>query len=326
MSSQPIVYLVTFAVEGFLQPDGRPIFPPVATLYLATALREAGFEPRVLHLLPDHLKQLEEWMKTERPVWVGFSVMSGAPLAPSLIASRMAKNLGIPVVWGGVHASMLPELSLADAADYVALGDGEETATELTTAIVEGKPTDGIAGLVSSTEEDVKWGPARGPVEDLDRYPPAWDFIDLSQYSYYGYPGRVAIPFIFSRGCPYRCRFCHNETTRAGRWRRHSDEYLDETLERFGRNIPFSVVNFSDDYLFEKPGKNTSWIELLARRGLKWTASIRAGALTPQFARWLEENGCIEIRIGMESGHPATLLSRTFIKPPARWPKLRSGR
>ncbi len=154
MKSRSIIYLVTFVTADFLLPDGRPSYPPMAALYLATALRRAGFEPRVLHLLPEHLPHLFSLMETEKPAWIGFSTLTGAVLAPTIEASRRARKLGIPVVWGGVHASTVPELCLKNDADYVVAGEGEETIVELADLCKgrKGKarpaPANEIAGLI----------------------------------------------------------------------------------------------------------------------------------------------------------------------------------
>lgn len=304
---RPLVYLVTFSYDQFLWSDGRPMYPPVAALYLATALRKAGCEPRVLHLLPSHLEQLKKEMEIERPSWIGFSVLTSPSLYPTLEASKHAKKLKIPVVWGGVHASILPEMCLSEAADYVVVGEAEETIMELATALRDGSDPTEIAGVVSSINTKFNYGPARKPLDDLDLFPPAWDMIDPNQYVDHGYPGGV-MPFLFTRGCPYRCHFCYNQSIGSRRWRRHSDDYLSDVLDYFKQHTSFSILDFiGDDFLFDTNCESTSWIELLMRRGLKWAGSMRAGTLTSQFARWLEDHGCVKLRIGMESGHQSTL-------------------
>lgn len=311
MLNRPTAYIVTFVTKNFVFPDGHPFFIPLASMYIASAVRRAGIEPKLFHLLPDHMEYLISRMETEKPSWVGFSTLTGDMLAPAIKASQRARSLGIPVVWGGVHASTVPELCLKDVADHVVVGEAEETIMELGDIICRDGPRGapmGIAGAMSLTPDGVIKGTKRAPVADLDSFPPAWDMIEPAQYIDQQYPGG-AMPFLFSRGCPYRCRFCYNETMRAGKWRRHSDEYLAETIDRIRERASFSTVNFSDDFLFETVDKSSSWMEVLAKRGLKWIASFRSRALTPEFARMIEEMGCIEVRIGMESGHPDTLKS-----------------
>ncbi len=305
MSAERTIYLVTFVTPDFLLPDGRPPYPPIAGMYLAGALRKSGFQPRILHLLPEHLEQLVKWMEVERPLAVGFSTLTCSVLASALEASLKAGAMGIPVFWGGVHASMVPALSLEEAADYVVVGEGEKVIGELARAVETGGKPHYIPGVVATPESRSETGPAE-PVGDLDDYPPAWDMVDPNQYIDRRYPGG-ALPFLLTRGCPYRCRFCHNEVMRVGKWRRHSDEYLAQILDELAERASFATVNFHDDYMFESPGKNSSWIDVLAKRGLKWTASFRSKTVTPEFAKWIEENGCVEVRFGMESGHPETL-------------------
>src|SRR5439155_2531673 len=67
-----------------------------------------------------------------RPLFVGFSTITGPQLRPVIAASKRVKALGVPVVWGGVHATIMPEECLREPyVDYVVVNEGEQTAVEL---------------------------------------------------------------------------------------------------------------------------------------------------------------------------------------------------
>src|SRR5438067_5115897 len=67
-----------------------------------------------------------------RPLFVGFSTITGPQLKPVIVASQRVHALGIPVVWGGVHATIMPEECLRESyVDYVVVNEGEEVSVDL---------------------------------------------------------------------------------------------------------------------------------------------------------------------------------------------------
>ena len=123
------------------------------------------------------------------------------------------------VVLGGPHPSALPERSLRETgADFVAVGEGEITFSELISA-VKGSRKDfsDIDGLAfRSGDGVVVRNNARRLIPDLDNLPlPARDLVDNTLYS----PPptkRVSLGIntmiSTSRGCPHRCGFCSFRT------------------------------------------------------------------------------------------------------------------
>lgn len=94
-----------------------------------------------------------------------------------------AQNPGRPVILGGPLATALPELMLADtAADYVVVGEGELTLTELMDHLSfhpHAKPLKDIRGLAwKDKDHAIHRAPARPPLRNLDNIP----FQDLSSW------------------------------------------------------------------------------------------------------------------------------------------------
>ena len=90
--------------------------------------------------------------------------------------------VGIPIILGGIYATLCPEHAReCSMADYVAVGEGETQALGL---------VDELTGRRSSYWPDP---------ENLDSYPwPNYESVRRLDW----------MPLLTSRGCPYRCSYC----------------------------------------------------------------------------------------------------------------------
>jgi len=100
------------------------------------------------------------------------------------VADRF-RSRGVPVVLGGIHASLRPEEAL-EHVDYVVVGEAEQTWPLFVEAFRTGKAP--------------RLTPAAG-FPPMDQIPvPAWDRIDPGQFLFH--------QIQTTRGCPFTCRFC----------------------------------------------------------------------------------------------------------------------
>ncbi|MFA6001148.1 MAG: cobalamin B12-binding domain-containing protein, partial [Thermoleophilia bacterium] len=93
------------------------VWAPLPLQAVAAPLIDAGFDVslidcRVIHPhIPDIIKAARD------SLFVGLSVMTGLQIRDAVVISKAVKEAfpDIPVVWGGYHASMLPEQTLAES-------------------------------------------------------------------------------------------------------------------------------------------------------------------------------------------------------------------
>ena len=128
------------------------------------------------------------------------------------IATRVKQQIDVPVIFGGVHPSAVPEVCLEEpAVDYVCVGEGEEAMVRLCEDLAGGlgagrRPARPIPNLWWRGEDGgIVRGPASGFVQDLDSLP-FWD-KELWENDV---PIGTSYLTMTSRGCPYRCTFCFN--------------------------------------------------------------------------------------------------------------------
>jgi radical SAM superfamily enzyme YgiQ (UPF0313 family) len=162
---------------------------------------------------------------------VGITALTGEMINNALEVSRFVKKFSkVPVVWGGVHPTMLPAQTLGNKfIDIVVIGEGELTFYELAKALRNNLPLDEIPGLAYKKDGNIKINQYR-PLMNLDDLPdPPYHLVNIEDYIIkFGKKNMFIVET--SRGCPYSCAFCYS--TSFGfreKWRPLSP---DKALER----------------------------------------------------------------------------------------------
>ena len=193
-----------------VQPNTRTIrgtlCPPFGIMYVGEVARNAGHQVKILDRNVDYFSLTK--MRRFRPDIVGISTMTGPMLLDAIYFSKKVKKvLGshTPVVWGGVHASTLPEDTLRnDYIDYVVVGEGEYTFFELLSTLEsQARNLSDIKGLAFKEGRKIIINDPRTVQQDLDSLPYLpWDMINSSRYF------DIEVVLVTSRGCPFSCSFC----------------------------------------------------------------------------------------------------------------------
>jgi radical SAM superfamily enzyme YgiQ (UPF0313 family) len=264
----------------------------------------------------------------------GVSCMTGAQIGFSVDITTVLKEKWphIPICWGGVHATLLPEQTGAHPAiDYVIAGDGDLVFCELFERLRDGEPVDDLRGLIYKTEGDpvnnagevvlefkkkggyrvVRRNGSTDVIKDLDSLPPLpYHLVDFDRYGvFHTGDGTKSSTLNTARGCPYRCTFCSDPVLNDGRWRGFSPEKIIERLNVLHNEHDVGFVYFQDDYF---PGSKKRFIKVLQALAdeyqgkLKWgTCGIRADILcqfTDEEMDLLERSGCHSLEVGVETG------------------------
>lgn len=201
----------------------------------------------------------------------------------------------------------------------VAVGEADYVAAEVASALEEGRPVDGVAGLALANGAGPRVTAPRPMVRDLDTLPvPRHDLLVRPAYQF-KYPlrprGRLKMGYMLaSRGCPYGCIFC-SEVERASfgkPHRMHSPERVVtelRTLERLG----VTGVYFEDDLLSLRRERLLDTCRAITASGVRisWCAQLRAGDIDDEMAEALAAAGCASVACGIESGSDRLL---TFLK------------
>lgn len=280
------------------------IFPelPMSLLYLSWALKKKAYDVEILDM---RLKSYKE-IRDKDYLFVGISSMTGLMIKEGLKTAKHIRELNskIPIVWGGVHVTLLPEQSLMNHyVDIVVRGEGELTIQELSEKLQSNEDLSGIKGISFKKEGKIITNPDR-EVMDLNKIDTKlpYELFDMDRYSF------TAFPIHTSRGCPYRCGFCYNTVFNKRRWRyKTSDRVLDEieyVVKKFGINkISFT---WEDEFFINVKRVREVCIGILERGiEIKWDSFCRFNSfqmVDDDLLKLVEKSGCATLSFGGESG------------------------
>ena len=278
---------------------------PLGLLYLAASLQQEGFKVRLLDMRLTNYRHY----KVGDPIFVGISCMSGVQIKYALEFASFVRqqNPVAPLVWGGVHPTLLPLQTIChDLVDIVARGEGELIVKNLANALSQNEPLNSVKGITYKDDGLIKTNPDEQNI-DLDQTPIdlPYDLIEMDRYPSFR-SGRFHIQT--SRGCPHRCSFCYNSLFSKNRWRGKSAQRVIKEIRHIKAKFPnVKIIDpiddnfFVDEYRVEQICK-----ALIANKvEVKWRANCRFDYLAnydPRFLELLAESGCVELDFGGEAG------------------------
>lgn len=283
------------------------LFPSLGILYLAAALREAGFAVEILDANAENLSLAAFFQRVQdsRARIVGFTSMTAG--WPSTIEGARLAREALPqalIVVGGPQLSVYPELCLGfPHLDLGVCGDGEETMLEIAQAVAGGTSLESIPGTVVRVEGEVRKNPDRTWHRDIDRYPlPAVDLVDFRRYRAL----TVRSPFytmVTTRGCPFRCRFC-SQVYAGNTVRFRSPESVVDEIELYVRQHGAREIVFFDETFTLKKSRVLRICELIQQRNLKFRFDMRTrvDSLDEEMVVALRQAGGQRVHFGIESG------------------------
>ena len=264
-------------------------------------------EPRLIELLSNDELVIEDIL-AEDPDLVGFPVeLNSYHWALKIAAGVKARRPGVTVIFGGIHATMCPEVVIErPEVDYVAVGEAEFSLVELCDILDGKKPGDprAVPGIWARDDEGRPIQNAMWPEHmQLDDFP----FYDKALY-YDKLPGLAAeYMTTISRGCPYNCTFCFYNAVHdiVGNRRvrlRSPQNVIDELKLAKDRYPQMEAVLFHDDIFPVR----VSWLQEFAplykeEIGLPYSCITYPLLVTEQMAVLLADSGCRSVIMGVQS-------------------------
>jgi anaerobic magnesium-protoporphyrin IX monomethyl ester cyclase len=317
----------------------RP-YPPLATLYAASQLRQAGHTVAIFDaMLATDEQEFAEDMQRIKPQVVAlyednFNFLSKMCLTRMREAAYAmigtARELGAFVVVSGADVTDHPADYLRHGAHAALVGEPDHTLQEVVDLVLHeqavalherSRPSalspqpsalfnipglllpDGHGGVIATARRAVERHPDVFPM-------PAWDLIDIERYraAWTQAHGFFSLNMVSTRGCPFHCNWCAKPIW-GQRYAMRSPANVADELAHLKRTYAPDHIWFADDIFGLRP----QWVAAFGREVAARDAAVpfmiqsRADLMTDEAVDGLRQAGCVEVWMGAESGSQKVL-------------------
>jgi radical SAM superfamily enzyme YgiQ (UPF0313 family) len=285
---------------------------------VAAVLEQAGHEVHLLDANAALRKRSSEdivrFTKDLRPDIVGMTLLTPM-IREAYRLAQLLKELGVKLLAGGPHATLLPEEPLSFGFDAVVVGEGESTVAEAVRALQGLMAVENVKGLVYLDDDGKpRHTELRPLIENLNDLPrPARHLVNPLDYGPAQNPALYSDIFS-SRGCPAKCSYCSGSLF-GKKFRFRSAGSVLEEIFHLHRTYGTTHFHFVDDAMSMDKARVKQICEALIQSGHKitWSMMTRIDSVSEELLALVSRAGCVQIEYGVESGSPETL--RKIHKP-----------
>ncbi|MFQ6549437.1 B12-binding domain-containing radical SAM protein [Aestuariibius sp. 2305UL40-4] len=223
----------------------------------------------------------------ERFDLVGLSSFTARIEATYKLADRY-RAMGVPVVLGGLHVSLMPD-EAQEHADAIVVDGAEGAWPQLVADFKAGRMKRRYQGL------------RKGVFTPGTYVKPRFDLLEGRPYN------RVTVQT--SRGCPINCEFCAASIRITSSFQQKPVDLVIEELKAATAAFENPFVEFADDNTFVNKKWGKELLRAMEPLGLRWfTETDISVAEDPELLDLMARAGCKQILIGLESPSESGLL------------------
>jgi len=300
--------VLVYPKSNFIDKASKHHFLPLAVLNAVSYLHKY-FKVRIIdqRVNKNWDKDLLNELK-QKPLCVGISSITGEQIFYALKISKLVKeNSDVPVVWGGIHASLLPKQTIENEyIDIIVLGEGEVTFYELVQALKQNKSLNEVKGIWHKENGQIKANGLRSPI-NLDELPELpYHLLNIEDYIV-RFNNKKTLLIETSRGCPNKCSFCYHGSSGNHEWRYQSVGKLRSRIKKL-KSFGIDGFEIVDDNFFVDLNRAKKFAKMMIEEfnDLFWfTGGIRIDAIDRMdmdYLRLLEKSRCLQLHPGIESG------------------------
>lgn len=287
-------------------------YPPLGILYISSYLEKQGIENEIFDTTFSSKKELNKFLLQYLPDYIGIYVNLMTKLNVLEIIKFVKSHDELSqtkIILGGPDVRYNADNFLKHGADYLVIGEGEETLYELIKALDTNKHQSlkEIRGIGFKNDAgNTTFTPDRTLIKTIDELPiPNRKRINIAAYQniWKKHHGSDAVSVSTMRGCPYTCRWCSRAVYGLSYRRRSPTSVIDE-LEIIQTDYNPDTLWFVDDVFTISHKWMNEFTNELKRRNLKinYECITRADRLNEEVISMLKESGCFRVWIGAESG------------------------
>lgn len=199
--------------------------------------------------------------------------------------ARLFRERNIPVIIGGIHATVLPE-EACQHADSVVIGEAENVWKQVLNDFSGRR-------LMPRYHSDHQ--------VDLTRLPvPRYDLLKSKPYN--------MVWIQTSRGCPHDCGFCCASRVYGKSYRHKTVEQVMDEIRAVQQVHPHTLIGFADDNLFSDRKYAYGLLDALGEVKVNWIGQSDISIAKDQsLLKSIREGGCVALLTGFESINESNL-------------------
>ncbi|MCX7943978.1 MAG: B12-binding domain-containing radical SAM protein [Deltaproteobacteria bacterium] len=285
-------------------------------LYIGTVLKNAGYSVKIIdaHIKRWTNKKLLSKIHEINPDIIGITNMT----SETLYMRRLVKEIkeqrpDCVIILGGPHISSFKRYEFENNpfVDYGVIGEGELSIIQLIRCIQEKCDPSKIKGIIFRKGDEIIETGEPEFIEDLDILPfPDFSLINIGDYfRHFGTTFNLVTAtdrvysLMYSRGCPFGCRFCHNIFGK--RIRYFSADRIIEEIMYVKNHYGVKEIDFLDDTINANYKKTMALFERLIplRRETIFAipSGVRGDLFPDDLLNIMKEIGFFRINIAFES-------------------------
>ncbi len=286
----------------------RP-YPTLGLLYISAYLNEHQKTHEVFDTTFSNKSKFKAQLIEIKPDLIAFytNLMTKVNIIELIQFIKQTEQLSnCQIVLGGPDITYNVENYMNAGADFLIIGEGEQTALELVNALESKSDFSTITGLVFKDKKGIQKNPARVKIKELDKLPlPNRAAYPIEKYlaTWKNAHGESALNVSTQRGCPYTCKWCSTAVYGQSYRRRSAKKVVEELAELKTTYNPDTFWFVDDVFTVSHKWLREFHAEIL-RTGLQinFECITRAERMNDEVIQLLKESGCIRVWIGAESG------------------------
>lgn len=283
-------------------------YPPLGLLYVSAYLISKGIPNEVFDSTFSNQGAQLEFIAEKQPkiVCLYTNLMTKIEVVKLIKILKTEKYHFPKIVLGGPDVTYNTANYLKAGADFLVIGEGEETTFELYNAIMEDGDFHTVNGIAFLENGRVIQTAARTKFRELDQLPlPNRAAIPNEKYleTWKKNHGESSMTISTQRGCPYTCKWC-STAVYGQSYRRRPPQLVAAEMKMLKDQYRPDAIWFVDDVFTISHKWLTAFHEEVVRQGaqIRFECITRAERLNTEILLLLKEAGCFRIWIGAESG------------------------
>jgi len=284
---------------------------PLGLLYLTSTLEREGFRVDIRDYqlqvckTPFDINHAVSFLDSSADI-VGFSCMANLLPFTILVAKELKQRYPEKfIILGGVGPSGVAHhiIEHFPFIDVVVRGEGEKTIVELIKSISNASQLKNIKGITFRIHNEIFNNPPQERIMNLDSIPPpAYERINFKDYD-------AAPSIITSRGCPYKCAFCTENTVWGHKVVFREIRGVVEEIKILHDKYQKNTFLIQDDNFVLHQERIFEFCDELKKSNLniQWKCFGRIDLMNGELMKTMSKAGCVQIRYGIESGSNRTL-------------------